>query len=126
MACKGSGVRVPSAPLDIRHRASLSPFRPGPFRAPLPAIFVAFFLALPALPARAQPQAIDLQVTVFSMGGGGRDTIAVAYAKTPTDAEIRTDFNTMAADLKAFEPKLKISRDEGITVAEAELSGLTN
>jgi len=93
-------------------------------RRKLLTLLLTLWLALPALPLQAQ-QALDLQVTVFSTGSGP-DTLAVAYAKTPSDEEMRADFNDLAGQLGGASPKLKITRDGGITVAEAELSGLTN
>jgi hypothetical protein len=66
-----------------------------------------------------------MQVTVMSTGAS-RDTVAFGYVKDLPDEEIRKDFANFSQELGAKPPKLKITRKDGITVAEGKIRGLTD
>jgi hypothetical protein len=84
-----------------------------------------FLLLSLALPVPAQ-EALDVQITIYSYGGSQPDVMAVAYGQKVPDADIRQDFANLARDLGIAPPKVTITREGGIPVGDAELTGLAN
>lgn len=101
--------------------------QPGSRRglAPAPRLLLALLVFILLAPRPAAAQDLDLQITVFSTGAGP-DQVAVAYSTPPPEVEMSRHWAILAKDLAIPPPKPRVTRDQGITVAEAELPGLAN
>lgn len=80
-------------------------------------------------PAPHPPQALDANVTVFTFGPGQPDKIGIGYNKDTSRAEIEKDLAKLASLAGQAAPSAKITpakKAGGITLVDAEMSGLTN
>jgi hypothetical protein len=80
----------------------------------------------PADSAPPRPaHALDATLVIFSEGSG-TDLISFGYNSVVSKAVVEQDVATLARELKQPVPKVKVAVREGITTAEARMSGLTN
>lgn len=82
-------------------------------------------LLLLALSTGLRAQTPDLQITLFSEPSG-RERLAVAYNRAPSEADARAQLDALARRLRVAPRNVRLSTEAGITVLEAELSGLTD
>lgn len=97
-----------------------------PLRRPaclLPALVALLLAATSAAAQKSKAQ--DLWITVFSAETGA-EQVAVAYNEKLPEEEIQRDLAAVAAALKLPPPRVKVTSEGGIPLAETELSGLTD